>query len=53
MDLKTELKITPLQLQCHLQVVALKVVQISLLLLDMVFRPPGANFPGGIEILGC
>ena len=30
-----------------------QVVQISLLLLDMAFGPPGVNFPGGIEILGC
>ena len=43
MDLKTESKITPLWLQCHLWVEALKVVQISLLLLDAAFRPPGIN----------
>ena len=30
-----------------------QVVQISLLLLDAVFGPPGVNFPGGIKILGC
>ena len=53
MDLKTESEITPLQLQCHLGVIALKVVQISLLLLDVMFGPLGVNFPGGIEILGC
>ena len=25
----------------------------SLLLLDVAFGPPGVNFPGGTEILGC
>ena len=53
MDLKIESKMTPLQLQCHLWVVVLRVVQTSLLLLDMAFGPPGGNFPGGIETLGC
>ena len=53
MDLKTESEITPPQLQCHLWVAALKVVQNSLLLLDAAFGPPGVNFPRGIEILGC
>ena len=53
MDLQKESKTTPLQLQCHLWVVALKIVQISLLLLDTVFGSPGTNFPGGIKILGC
>ena len=53
MDLTMELKTTPLQLKCHLWVAALKVVQISLLLLGVAFGPPGANFPGGIEILDC
>ena len=52
MDLKVELKMTPLRLQHHLWVVVLRVVQTSLLLLDVVFRPPGGNFPGGIETLG-
>ena len=46
-------KITPLWLQHHLWVVALRVVQISLLLLDVAFGPPGGNFPGDIKILGC
>ena len=53
MDLKKELKITPLQLQHHLQVVAHKIAQINLLLLDMAFETPETNFPGGIKTLGC
>ena len=53
MDLKKESKITPLRLQCHLQVTTHKVVLINMLLLDVAFGPPGTNFPGGIEILGC
>ena len=53
MDLKKESKITPLQLQCHLQVIAHKIVQINLLLLDVALKPPGINFLGGIETLGC
>ena len=52
-ELRKELKMTSPQLQYHLQVEILKVVQISLLLLDVAFGPPGANFPGGIKILGC
>ena len=51
MDLKKESKITPLQLQCHLQVTACQIVQINLLLLDVAFEPPEINFPGGIETL--
>ena len=53
MSLKTELTITPLQLQCHLRVVALRVVQTSLFLLDVALGPPGGNFPEGIKISGC
>ena len=53
MNLKRESKITPLQLQCHLQTTFIKTVQIDLLLLDVALEPPGTNFPGGIEILGC
>ena len=52
-DLKEESKITPLQLQCHLQVTACQIVQINLLLLDAAFEPPETNFPGGIKTLGC
>ena len=51
-ELKKELKITPLRLQHHLQVVAHKIVQINLLLLDAAFEPPETNFPGGIKTLG-
>ena len=53
MNLKRELKITPLQLQCHLQTTFHKTVQINLLLLDMALEPSGTSFPGGIEISGC
>ena len=53
MDLKKESKITPLQLQHHLQTTVCKTVQIDLLLLDMALEPPGTNFPGGIETLDC
>ena len=52
MNLKRELKITPPWLQCHLQTVFYKTVQINQLLLDVALEPPGTNFPGGIEILG-
>ena len=41
------------QLQCHLQTAFHKAVQIDLLLLDVALKPPGTNFPGGIEIFGC
>ena len=34
-------------------IAACKIVQINLLLLDAVFKPPETNFPGGIETLGC
>ena len=53
MELKEESKITPLQLQYHLQTTACKTVWIDLLLLDVALKPPGTNFPGGIETLGC
>ena len=53
MDLKKELKIPHLQLQCHLLVTACQIVWINLLLLDAAFEPPEINFPGGIETLGC
>ena len=53
MELKKESKITPLQLQCHLQTTAYKTVWISLLLLDVVLEPPATSFLGGIETLGC
>ena len=53
MDLKKESKITPLQLQHHLQATFCKTVQIDLLLLDVALKPPGTRFPGGIETLGC
>ena len=53
MDLKKESKITPLQLQCHLQTAVHKTVQIDLLLLDAALEPPGTNFPEGIKTLGC
>ena len=46
-------KITPVQLQCHLKITACKIVQIILLLLDTAIGPPGTNFPGGIKTLGC
>ena len=52
-DLKKESKITPLRLQHHLQTAVHKTVQIDLLLLDVTLEPPGTNFPGGIETLGC
>ena len=53
MELKKESKITPLQLQCHLQTAVCRTVQIDLLLLDVALKPPGTNFPGGIKTLGC
>ena len=52
MNLKKESKITPLQLQHHLQTTFYKTVQIDLLLLDVALTPPGTNSPGGIKILG-
>ena len=52
MDLKTESKITPLQLQCHLWVAALKVVQISLLLLDTAFGPKRNQLPWRYQNFG-
>ena len=53
MELKKESKITPLQLQHHLQTTTCKIVQINLLLLDVALKPPGTNFLGGIKTLGC
>ena len=53
MELKKESKITPLQLQCYLQTITHKTVQINLFLLDTALEPPGTNFPGGIKTLVC